>query len=64
MTERRPPWPADKPPKERGLFQLYEKFAILADVRLAFEHKYGYAPAHIHYTGGGWLAGPIREGER
>ena len=61
MTEHRSPWPADEAPQERGVFQLYERFALQADVRLAFEEKYGYAPRHIHYTGGGWLAGPIRQ---
>jgi len=63
MTEHRPPWPADKPPKERGLFQLYERFAMEADVREAFLKRYGYPPAHVERTGGGVLAGPIREEE-
>jgi hypothetical protein len=32
---------------------------------LAFEKKYGHAPRHIHYTGGGWLAidGELVRGE-
>ena len=63
MTERRPPWPADKKPQDRGVFQLYERFATASAVRLAFEAKYGYPATHVKHTGGGWLAGPIREGE-
>ena len=63
MTEYRPPWPADKPPKEKGLYQGYERWAARNAVWIAFREKYGYEPTHILRTGGGWLLGPIREGE-
>ena len=59
MTEHRPPWPADKKPQDRGVFQQYEKFATEAAVRLAFLDKYGYPPKYVKQFGGGWLAGPI-----
>jgi len=59
VTEHRDPWPADKPPQERGVFQMYERFAVEQDVRLAFLDKYGYPPKYTLRTGGGWLAGPI-----
>lgn len=63
MTEHRPLWPADKKPHERGLFQAYERFATRDAVWVAFREKYGYDPQHLVRTGGGWLAGPIGEGE-
>ena len=61
MTEHHPPWPADKPPHERGLYQGYERWTVEANVRKAFMAKYGYPPRHVHRTGGCVLAGPIRE---
>ena len=61
MTEHHPPWPADKPPHERGLFQGYDTFSSREAVWVAFRQKYGYDPQHLVATGGGWLAGPIRE---
>ena len=61
MTEHRPSWPTDQPPQERGLFQGYGKPATREAVLAAFVAKYGYAPAHVHHTGGGWLVGPIEE---
>lgn len=64
MTEHRPPWPTDKPPHERGMFQQYEQFATEAAVRLAFLNKFGYPPKYAKQDGGCWLAGPIEEEER
>lgn len=61
MTEHRPPWPADKEPKERGLYQGYERFASESSVRAAFLAKYGYPAKSATLDGGGWKLGPIRE---
>ena len=59
MTEHRDPWPAGRLPKERGVFQGYERWATVTDVRAAFLAKYGHEPKHVLCTGGGVLAGPI-----
>ena len=64
MTERRPPWPADTPPHERGLFQGYGPFTSEADARAAFLAKYGYPPKIVERTGGGVMAGPVEEGDK
>lgn len=63
MTERRPPWPADRPPQERGTYQLYGPFHSREEVEQAFERKHGECPRYAYHTWGGWLVGPIPEKE-
>jgi len=61
MTEHRPPWPADKLPADRGLWQGYGPYTSEADARAAFLAKYGYPPKHIERSKGAVLVGPIKE---
>ena len=61
MTEHRPPWPADKPPVDRDLWQGYGPATSDTDARAAFLAKHGYPAKSIERSKGAVLAGPVRE---
>jgi hypothetical protein len=45
-------------------YNLVDQGGEPVDAAARFEAKYGYAPAEVRRMGGGWLAGPILEGDR
>ncbi len=54
----------DRPPKRNEIWALYSKKMTEENIRLEFIAKHGYPPRTIYFTGGGWLAGPLRPEER
>lgn len=63
MTERPEPYRTkrDALPRLLGEYALYPAGTTPLEAHAAFEQEYGYPPTDTRMTGGGTLAGPIRE---
>lgn len=55
---------SDDKPRKGAIWSLYSKRFSEEEIRIEFTAKHGYPPQTVYFTGGGWLAGPLRPGEQ